>query len=181
MEEGGALIRADAASRLDFFLHNQQPNAVMHTEQIAAINALPSQLRDAVAGLNDQQLDTPYRDGGWTVRQVVHHVADSHLNAFIRTKLMLAEDHPTLKPYNQDDWATLPDNQAPVEASLQLIDGLHQRWGMLMESLSDAEWDRTAFHPENGVMTLHDIARTYGAHGQNHVAQITGLRERMGW
>lgn len=153
----------------------------MYTEQIAAINILPAQLRNAVAGLNDQQLDTPYRDGGWTLRQVVHHVADSHLNAFIRTKLMLAEDHPTLKPYDQDDWATLPDNQLPVESSLQLIDGLHQRWALLFASLSDGDWDRTAFHPENGVMSLHTIIQLYAAHGGNHVAQIVGLRERMGW
>ncbi|MCC7437160.1 MAG: putative metal-dependent hydrolase [Armatimonadetes bacterium] len=153
----------------------------MYTEQIAAINILPAQLRNAVAGLNDQQLDTPYRDGGWTLRQVVHHVADSHLNAFIRTKLMLAEDHPTLKPYDQDNWATLPDNQLPVESSLQLIDGLHQRWTVLLASLSDGDWDRTAFHPENGVMSLHNIIQLYAVHGGNHVAQIVGLRERMGW
>lgn len=153
----------------------------MHTEQITAINMLPIELQNAVSGLNDQQLDTPYRDGGWTVRQVVHHLADSHLNAYIRTKLMVAEDHPMLKPYNQDDWATLPDNQLPIEASLQLLQGLHQRWGMLLESLTDEEWKRTAFHPENGVMSLHDIAQNYAAHGRNHVAQITGLRKRMGW
>lgn len=153
----------------------------MHTEQIAAINALPRELRNAVAGLNDQQLDTPYRDGGWTVRQVVHHLADSHLNAYIRTKLMVAEDHPMLKPYNQDDWAALPDNQLPIEASLQLLQGLHQRWGMLLESLTDEEWERTAFHPENGVMSLHDIAQNYAIHGRNHITQITGLRERMEW
>ncbi|MBL7989670.1 MAG: putative metal-dependent hydrolase [Anaerolineae bacterium] len=153
----------------------------MYTEQIAAISALPAQLREAVAGLDDQQLDTPYRNGGWTLRQVVHHIADSHLNAFIRTKLMLAENHPTLKPYDQDDWARLPDNHVPVEASLLLVEGLHQRWTALLASLRDGDWERTAFHPENGVMSLHNIIQLYATHGANHVAQIVGLRERMGW
>jgi len=150
-------------------------------ECIAAIERLPGELEAAIDGLGDDQLDTPYRDGGWTPRQVVHHLADSHMNAVIRMKLILAEEHPTLKPYDQDAWAVLPDSAMPVSPSLQLLRGLHARWGALLRAIPADAWGRTAWHPENGEMRLDGLLATYGAHGSNHVAQITGLRAARGW
>ncbi len=150
--------------------------------RIRQIRSLPLVLRNAVKGLSDRQLDTPYRTGGWTIRQVVHHLADSHMNAFVRMKLILTEDHPTLKPYNQDAWAGLPDgNASPVEASLSMIDGLHERWATLLESVGEAGWQRTAMHPETGTITLEHMLRIYSDHGEKHVATIAGLRSSRGW
>jgi hypothetical protein len=150
--------------------------------RITAISELPQQLRDSVSGLNDSQLDTPYREGGWTVRQVVHHIADSHMNAFIRMKLILTEEHPTLKPYEQDDWAIQADAKSfPVESSLAIVDGLHARMVEVLRNVKPDEWQRTAFHPENGEMKLEDLLNSYAKHGAGHVKQITDLRERMGW
>jgi len=148
---------------------------------IAAIEEAPAQLRAAVAGLNDQQLDTPYRPGGWTVRQVAHHVPDSHMNAFIRMKLALTEDVPTIKPYNEARWALLADAKMPVEASLALLENLHRRWVPLWRSLGPADWERKLNHPEAGVMTLDNVVAHYAWHGRHHVAHITALRERQGW
>ncbi len=150
-------------------------------QKIEAIRQTPQQLEAAVSGLTDSQLDIPYRDGGWTVRQVVHHIADSHMNAFIRMKLILAEDHPTLKPYEQDDWVVMRDSLGDIAPSLAIISGLHARMVELLMNVKEEEWRRTANHPENGEMTLDDILNTYAKHGATHVGQITGLRVRMGW
>ncbi|HEY1220957.1 MAG TPA: putative metal-dependent hydrolase [Bryobacteraceae bacterium] len=149
---------------------------------IAEIGAAPARFRDAVRGLDVQQLDTPYRPGGWTVRQVIHHVPDSHMNAYIRFRLALTEDSPTIKPYDQTKWAELRDARtAPVEVSLQLIDGLHQRWVELLRSLSVADFDRTFRHPELGIVRLDTNLALYAWHGRHHAAHITCLRDRMGW
>jgi DinB superfamily len=142
----------------------------------------PDKLRAAVEGLSEQQLDTPYRDGGWTVRQLVHHVPDSHLNSYIRFKLALTEDEPTIKPYMEDRWAELNDSKVtPIEVSLTLLESLHKRWVLLLRSLAPADWQRTYRHPELGLMTLDKTVALYSWHGQHHVAHVTKLRERMGW
>jgi hypothetical protein len=150
-------------------------------QKIEAIRELPDVLEAAVRGLSDQQLDTPYRQGGWTVRQVVHHLADSHINAFIRMKLMLTEENPPLKPYDQDEWAKLPDVRLPLAPSLVILRGLHDRWAALMDTLPEASWGRTGFHPERGDVTLEAILGTYSNHGAKHVEQIMGLRRAQGW
>jgi uncharacterized damage-inducible protein DinB len=149
---------------------------------IDQIVAAPTRMRETVAGLNEQQLATPYRDGGWTVRQVVHHVPDSHLNAYIRFKLALTEEMPTIKPYDQAQWAELADaRESPVETSLQLLESLHDRWVRLLRSMSDADFSRRLMHPENGEMTLDSVLALYGWHGRHHTAHITSLRQRKGW
>jgi uncharacterized damage-inducible protein DinB len=142
---------------------------------------LPAVLEAAIAGLTDAQLDTPYRDGGWTVRQVVHHLADSHINAFVRAKLIVTEDHPTLKPYDQDRWAELTDARLPVAPSLAILRGLHERCVVLLRSLPQPAWSRTAYHPEHGDMSLDDLLELYARHGSTHAAQIKALRARAGW
>jgi len=142
----------------------------------------PKRLQASVDGLSAEQLDTPYRPEGWTVRQVVHHLADAHLNWYVRTKLALTEDNPTIKPYNEARWAELPDaRHSSVEPSLLLLDGLHERWVLLFESLSPADWSREFIHPERGVLTLDDTLPMHAWHGRHHTAQITELRKRMGW
>jgi len=151
------------------------------TAKIARIAACPPALRAAVADLSDEQLDTPYRDGGWTVRQVVHHLADSHANAFLRFRWVVAEDHPTIKPYDQDVWAQFPDSRMPIAPSLKIVEGLHARWTNFLSSLPPEAWSRTAEHPERGQLTLDDLLDTYSEHGANHVKQITELRARKSW
>ena len=149
---------------------------------IQQIAAAPAQLRAAVAGLSPEQLDTPYRPGGWTVRQVVHHVPDSHLNSYIRCKLALTEEEPTIKPYDEKRWAELEDVRAtPVEVSLMLLESLHRRWVPLLESLAPADFARKFRHPELGALTLEQNIALYAWHGRHHVAHITSLRQRMGW
>lgn len=145
------------------------------------IAAAPAALRAAVDGLSDAQLDTPYRDGGWTVRQVVHHVADSHMQAYARTKKALTEDAPTIMPYNEARWAELPDARLPIEPSLALLDALHRRWDVVWRSLGPEDFARTYQHPEMGEVPLRTVAALYAWHGAHHVAHVTGLRERMGW
>jgi len=146
------------------------------------IEQTPANLRAAIRGLNDQQLDTPYRDGGWTVRQVIHHVPDSHMNSYIRFKLALTEEEPTIKPYFEDRWAELPEaRQAETEVSLALLDSLHKRWILVLRNLNDADWQRTFRHPELGPMTLEKTLALYSWHGRHHVAHITSLREKMSW
>lgn len=149
---------------------------------IGRIATTPARLRAAVAGLDDPALDTPYRPEGWTVRQVVHHVADSHVNAYIRTKMALTEDHPTIKPYDEVRWAELPDSRRPVEGSLALLDRLHERWVALLDSLAPADFQRTFFHPGgNATVTLARNTASYAWHGDHHIAHITELRRREGW
>ena len=142
----------------------------------------PKNLRAAVQGLSAAQLDTPYRPAGWSVRQVVHHVPDSHLNSYVRFKLALTEDEPTIKPYAEDRWAELADTKAtPVEVSLTLLDSLHDRWVRLLRSLTPEEWKRTFRHPDLGAMTLEKTLALYAWHGRHHVGHITTLREKNGW
>jgi uncharacterized damage-inducible protein DinB len=151
-------------------------------ELIAWIETAPDRLREAVAGLNAEQLDTPYRPGGWTVRQVVHHVPDSHLNAYIRFKWALTENEPTIKTYDEGRWAELPDSRTvPVEVSLSLLENLHRRWVALLRALPAADFQKTLKHPDHGVITLDQLLGLYAWHGQHHVAHVTALRERMGW
>jgi uncharacterized damage-inducible protein DinB len=142
----------------------------------------PAKLRAAVKGLSEPQLDTPYRPGGWTVRQVLHHVPDSHLNAYVRFKLALTENEPTIKPYAEDRWAELADTKTtPPEVSLTLLESLHDRWVRLLRSLTSEEWKRTFLHPELGAMTLEKTLALYAWHGRHHVAHVTALRKREGW
>jgi len=149
---------------------------------IGDIAQAPANLRSAVKGLSEAQLDTPYRPGGWTVRQVVHHVPDSHMNSYVRFKLALTEDEPTIKPYAEGRWAELADTKAtPVEVSLTLLDSLHDRWVRLLRSLSPEDWKSAFHHPERGPMTLEHALAMYAWHGRHHVAHITSLRERSGW
>jgi uncharacterized damage-inducible protein DinB len=149
---------------------------------IRQIEEAPSTLRAAVHGLKHEQLDTPYREGGWTVRQVVHHLSDSHMNAYIRFKLALTEDQPTIKPYRQQAWAELDDaKNAPVELSLSLLESLHQRWVLLLRSMKPTDFARTLNHPESGLQNLDALLQLYAWHGRHHVAHITSLRERMVW
>jgi uncharacterized damage-inducible protein DinB len=149
---------------------------------IEVIAQTPARLRSAVAGLDDAQLDSPYRPGGWTVRQVVHHVADSHLNSYTRFRLGLTEETPTIRPYDEGAWAMLADaSTLPVEVSLVLLDALHARWTFLLRSLSSADWARRIVHPESGEMSLDRLLATYAWHGPHHVGHITSLRDRMGW
>ena len=147
------------------------------------IAAAPAKMRAAVAGLSESQLDTPYREGGWTVRQVVHHVPDSHLNAYTRLKLALTEETPTIRPYDEAAWAKLADvHETPIETSLTLLDVLHQRWMTLWRSMSDTDFGRTLIHPEHkGTFDIDWLLQMYGWHSRHHVAHITSLRERSGW
>ena len=149
---------------------------------IDAIDGLPPRMRDAVAGLNESQLDTPYRPEGWTVRQVVHHVVDSHMNAYIRMKLALTEDTPTIKPYDEKAWATLADMKLPIAVSLGLIDGIHTRWVAVISALSADQFSRSFIHPELGAeMTLDQLLQHYAWHSHHHLAHITELRRRERW
>ena len=149
--------------------------------QIAILRMLPERLEAAVHGLSDQQLDTPYREGGWTVRQLVHHIADSHANAYVRYKLALTEDWPTIKPYDEAAWARLADSRLPIEGSLAMIAALHQRWVALLDSLSAADFQRGYNHPENGRQELGTVLALYAWHSGHHTAHITRLRERQNW
>lgn len=151
-------------------------------EAIEAIAATPAHLRAAVLGLTDEQFDTPYRPGGWTVRQVVHHVPDSHMNAYVRFKLALTEEAPTIKPYEEARWAELPDTRlTPPEVSLSLLDNLHERWVIILRNMAPEDFDRKLQHPEKGLLTLDAMLSLYAWHGRHHVAHVTGLRDRMGW
>jgi hypothetical protein len=163
----------------------ERPENLTDAERASGIQLLeemPAKARAAVAGLNDQQLDTPYRPGGWTVRQTIHHLADSHFNAFTRVKLALTEDTPTIKPYLEARWAELPDSKGPVAASLEILDGLHSRWTALFRSLAPADWSRGYIHPEHGrKLSLDQTLSLYSWHSRHHVAHITALRERNSW
>lgn len=160
------------------------PESVSSADLTAFVNEIadaPARLRAAVSGLTDPQLDTPYRPGGWTVRQLVHHVPDSHMNSYVRFRLALTEESPTIKPYDEARWAELADTRLPVEPSLTLLESLHARWVPLLRSLSPADWKRTFRHPELGPVSLENNAALYAWHSRHHVAHITSLRSRMEW
>lgn len=162
----------------------EMPTGVASERRQAAIEEIasaPAKLRAAVKGLNDAQLDTPYREGGWTVRQVVHHVPDSHLNAFVRLKLALTEDKPTIKPYNEAAWAELADAKMPIEASQTLLDSVHARWDRLWRSLKPGDFARKLVHPDHGDRSVDWILFVYEWHGKHHTAHITELRKQKGW
>ncbi|HEY4797872.1 MAG TPA: bacillithiol transferase BstA [Bacteroidia bacterium] len=147
---------------------------------ISEIEKLPALLRKALEGLDDKHLDTPYRDGGWTVRQTVHHLADSHINAYVRVKLALTENNPAIKTYDENAWAKLPDSSMPVEASLSLLDGLHRRWVFLLKQLSAQDMKKTVFHPERKAdISISFFVQLYAWHCAHHTAHITELRKRM--
>jgi hypothetical protein len=164
------------------FHYDGPPTEEQRKKFIDDISQAPANLRAAVKGLSALQLDTPHRPDGWTVRQVAHHVPDSHLNAYVRFKLALTEEEPTIKPYAEDLWAQLPDTQAtPVEVSLTLLESLHDRWVRLLRSLKPEDWKRTFRHPELGLVSLEKNLTLYSWHGRHHVAHVTSLRERNGW
>ena len=149
---------------------------------IQQVASAPAELSAAVKGLSDTQLDTPYREGGWTPRQIVHHIADSHMNAYVRFKLGVTEENPTIKPYDEKSWAeTVDAKTAPVDVSLPVIEGVHKRWVQFLRSLDGQAFARTVFHPEHGSMKLTDLLQLYAWHGRHHTAHITGLRQRQGW
>jgi len=151
-------------------------------EAIKIIELAPAALRKAIEGLSPQQLETNYRPGGWTVRQVVNHVPDSHLNAYIRCKLAVTEEKPTIRPYYEDRWAELQDGRnGKIETSLDLLENLHSRWVIFLRSLSDADYNKSYVHPDIGELKLGTTIADYSWHGRHHTAQITSLRERMGW
>lgn len=162
------------------------PKPVISDEErrtfIEQIEATPRLLREAIKGLNQQQLDTPYRPDGWTVRQVIHHLPDSHMNSYIRFKLALTENQPTIKPYQQHLWAEFPEARSgPIEMSLLLLESLHHRWVLFLKNIPPGDFARTFNHPENGPMNLDRLLQLYAWHGRHHVAHITSLRNRMGW
>jgi len=165
------------------FRFDGDTSSAKREERIAQIATAPGQLRAAVSGLSPFQLDTPYRDGGWTVRQVVHHVPDSHLNAYTRIKLALTEEQPTIRPYEEALWAELPDARSgPIEPSLDLLNSLHQRWLLLLRQMKATDFERRYRHPEHGkIFTVDEGLALYAWHGQHHAAHITSLRRRMAW
>lgn len=160
------------------------PETISPDDRLLAMTRLaelPSELRNSVRGLDGGQIDTPYREGGWTVRQVVHHVADSHMNALVRVKLALTEEWPTIKPYDEKAWVQLQDAAGPVEWSLELIESLHARWVMLLQTLDEAQWQRGYNHPENGRQSVDVATQLYAWHSRHHVAHILQLRQREEW
>ena len=149
---------------------------------IKSIAGAPVKLRAALEGLSPRQLDEPYRPGGWTVRQVTHHLPDSHLNGYLRLKLALTEVHPTVKTYKEELWAELEDARlAAPEISVRLLESLHERWTLVLRSLKPEHFTRTLTHPEFGVMSLDALLQLYEWHGRHHIAHITSLRQRMAW
>jgi DinB superfamily len=157
-------------------------DAKQREQWINEIATQPSRLREAVAGLSDTHLDTPYRDGGWMVRQVVHHVPDSHMNAYIRFKLAITEPNPTIKPYDEGAWANLPDSKLATEVSLRLLESVHERWVVILNHMTEAEFEKTYFHPESQkTFVLGRVLGLYAWHGNHHIAHITELKKRMNW
>lgn len=165
------------------FAHNGDITADQRQAWIQDLEELPNLLRRAVEGLTEAQLRTPYRDGGWTIRQVVHHVADSHMHSYVRFKLALTEENPTIKPYEEGLWAELSDtDEEPVETSLQLLDALHRRWVTLLRSMTEEQFSRTFYHPgSQASVRLDRNLGIYSWHGKHHLAHITGLKSRMNW
>jgi DinB superfamily len=163
------------------FEKNADVTTELRNRSIAEIAALPANIRAAVSGLSDQQLDTVYRDDGWTVRQVVHHIPDSHLNSYIRFKWALTEEKPVIKAYHEDRWAELGDSKMPIENSLTLLESLHFRWIELLNSTSETDFAKVLVHPESGEWSLSQMVTLYAWHGKHHTAHITRLRERNHW
>ncbi len=164
------------------FSTSYETSPAARRERIATITDLPMKITSAIAGLDESQIDTPYRPGGWTVRQTVHHIADSHSNSLTRFKLALTEDDPpTIRPYYEDRWAELADNKLPIDVSIKMIDAIHTRWAALLDSMSDADYERKFIHPETGEWTLDAALALYAWHSMHHTAHITALREREGW
>jgi uncharacterized damage-inducible protein DinB len=172
----------DARYPIGDFEMEKEVTAAKREQAIAEISEAPKKLRAAVAGLNDAQLDTPYRQGGWTVRQLVHHVADSHVNAYIRWRLTATEKEPTIKPYDEKQWADLADAKTmPVKVSLDLLEAIHARWVNLLQQTPEADFTRTLVHPEHGPRAANWIVFLYAWHGKHHVAHVTELRKQKGW
>lgn len=158
-----------------------EPGSDVLADSARTLASLPANLRAAVRGLSEAQLETPYREGGWTVRQVVHHVADSHMNGLIRVKLALTEEAPRITAYKQAEWANLADAKLPIDLSLNILDGVHQRLDAIIAALTPADYARTFMHPENGATRLDNWVQLYAWHSRHHVAHITELRRRKGW
>lgn len=164
------------------WVRQERIGAAERAALIEQIARLPGEFSAAIAGLTDAQLETPFRPGGWTVRQLAHHVPDSHLNAYVRCKLAATEDNPTVKPYDENAWSDLPDVLAtPVATSLALLAALHSRWVIFLRALDDSAFSRPTQHPSMGTMTIDDYLQMYAWHGRHHTAHITGLAEREGW
>jgi hypothetical protein len=164
------------------FIPDAHPTPASRTRHIEEIAALPGHFRRALAGLSAEQLETPYREGGWKVRQLAHHLPDSHMNAYVRCKLALTENNPTIKPYDEDAWTRLKDSeQTLIEVSLALLEALHVRWVNLLKSLQPADFERQLTHPESGLKNVDWILSLYSWHGRHHTAHITALREKMKW
>lgn len=163
------------------FDKNIELSSDKRAEFIQIIRDLPKNLAAAVRGLSDEQLDTPYRPEGWTVRQTVHHVADSHINSISRFKLAMTEENPTIRPYFEDRWAELADSQLPVDVSLKIIEGVHARWTVLLESMTDDDFQKPLIHPDSGEWTIEHFLALYAWHCRHHTAHIMRLRERNDW
>jgi uncharacterized damage-inducible protein DinB len=174
-------MTTDLAYPIGRFQRPASLDAEARAAAIAHLAALPTELRAAVDGLTDEQLDTPYRPGGWSVRQVVHHLADSHLNAFVRLKLALTEAEPTIRPYDEKRWAELADSRLPLAPSLAILDGVHARFVALLTAMPPEDFARPLTHPVSGPQTIDTLVALYSWHGRHHVAHITGLRRREGW
>lgn len=159
----------------------QSPTSGEIADWITEIEELPVRLRSGISTLSNEQLDTPYREKGWTVRQLVHHIADSHLNGYIRVKLALTEERPVIKLYDQELWAKLGDCSLPPEPSLNLIEGLHRRWSDLLRSLDEHAMSREVRHPESGIISLKSLIGLYAWHGNHHLSHITNLKKRKNW
>lgn len=176
------IMNTDLRYPIGRFAYPEHATADAVAAAISRIAAAPNALRTAVERLSPEQLDTPYRPGGWTVRQVVHHLPDSHVNAYVRTKLALTEDDPVIRPYDEQLWATLPDTMStPIETSLMLLESLHRRWVILLRACDERSFGRPLRHPEIGSLTLGQFIIQYGWHGDHHVAHITTLCDRSGW
>jgi DinB superfamily len=174
-------VTTDLRYPIGRFQRPAQVTDAAFAEAVGVLDVLPGAMRSAVAGLSASQLDTPYRPGGWTVRQVVHHVADSHMQAYGRCKLAMTEDGPTIRPYDEKLWAELVDSRSPVDGSLGILDGLHERWVALLRELPPGGTGRVFRHPETGPWRVDEVALLYGWHSAHHLAHITTLRDRSGW
>ena len=183
MENEEQHLRYPIGKEEDRDVYSKTYSDALKHELLNDIKMLPAMLEYAVQNLNADQLNTPYRPGGWTVHQLIHHIADSHINAYIRFKLALTEDNPVIKPYDRAAWAALPDTKnLPINISLTLLHSLHARWYQLMYDMNDIQWQRIVYHPEKKrSITLWELLKTYSWHGIHHTAHITKLRERMKW